>query len=187
MAYDGPNRRRKRRVSPLDTVRLEELALAYVARFATSAAKLENYLKRKLRERGWEGEGEPDPAEITARYVELGYIDDASYARARAGGLLQRGYGPQRVDQALRSSGIDEDVRQEVAPKEAISRAAVLRMAEKRRFGPFADAPADRPTREKQLAAMVRAGHSFDMARKILDAANIEEAREWAEELDEDD
>ena len=41
---------------PLDAPRLEELALAYVARFATSAAKLETYLRRKLRERGWEGE-----------------------------------------------------------------------------------------------------------------------------------
>ena len=36
---------------PLDAPRLEELALSYVARFATSAAKLDDYLRRKLRER----------------------------------------------------------------------------------------------------------------------------------------
>jgi regulatory protein len=51
--------RRKRPPKPLDSARLEELALAYVARFSTTAAKLERYLRRKLRERGWEGEGEP--------------------------------------------------------------------------------------------------------------------------------
>lgn len=51
--------RPKRIPKPLDSVRLEELALAYVARFATSAAKLEDYLRRKLRERGWDGEGDP--------------------------------------------------------------------------------------------------------------------------------
>ena len=35
---------------PLDASRLDELALAYVARFATSRAKLLRYLGRKLRE-----------------------------------------------------------------------------------------------------------------------------------------
>src|SRR5690606_22662366 len=43
----------RRAPKPLDAARLDELALTYVARFATSAAKLERYLKRKLRERGW--------------------------------------------------------------------------------------------------------------------------------------
>jgi regulatory protein len=39
----------RRQPKPLDPARLDELALTYVARFATSAAKLERYLKRKLR------------------------------------------------------------------------------------------------------------------------------------------
>src|SRR5690606_37160311 len=89
----------RRAPRPLDGTRLEELALAYVARFATSAAKLERYLIRKLRERGWEGESPPDVAAIVSRHTELGYIDDDAYARSKAGGLLRRGYGPRRVRQ----------------------------------------------------------------------------------------
>ena len=42
-------RRERRPPKPLDAVRMEELALAYVARFATSAAKVKTYLNRKLR------------------------------------------------------------------------------------------------------------------------------------------
>ena len=44
MARDrqAPNRNR-REARPLDAARLDELALTYVARFATSAAKLERY------------------------------------------------------------------------------------------------------------------------------------------------
>ena len=53
------NRQTRRPAKPLDPARLEEMALAYVARFSTSAAKFERYLTRKLREKGWEGEGEP--------------------------------------------------------------------------------------------------------------------------------
>ena len=41
---------------PLNAAKLEELALGYVGRFATSRAKLLSYLKRKLRERGWDGD-----------------------------------------------------------------------------------------------------------------------------------
>ena len=52
---------------PLDAARLNGLALAYAARFAVSAAKLADYLRRKLRERGWEGEGEPPLEALVAR------------------------------------------------------------------------------------------------------------------------
>ena len=47
---------KKARIAPpLDEAGLNELALAYVARYATSRAKLLAYLARKLRERGWGG------------------------------------------------------------------------------------------------------------------------------------
>lgn len=184
--FEQPRERKKRVIKPLDEARLKELAMSYVARFATSSAKLERYLARKLRERGWDGEGEADPAGIAARYVELGYIDDAAFAKARSGSLLRRGYGARRVDQTLRHDGIDEHVREDVAPGEAAKRHAALKLAEKRRFGPFALEPVERDKREKQLAAMLRAGHSLGMARPILHAANADAAREWAHEYDED-
>jgi regulatory protein len=174
--------RTKRPPKPLDEVRLRDLALAYVARFATSGGKLAAYLKRKLRERGWEGEREPDIAGLVARYAELGYIDDAAYARAKSGDLLRRGYGPRRVSQALGEAGIDEDLRGAVAASVNEARAAALQLARKRRFGPFSVQPADRAVREKQLAAMIRAGHGFDVARAVLEAVSEEEAEAWVSE-----
>ncbi|MFA7586267.1 MAG: hypothetical protein WCY11_08755, partial [Novosphingobium sp.] len=74
---------RKRPPRPLDPARMEDMALAYVARFSTTAAKLEAYLARKLRERGWEGETAPDLAALVARFVAVGYVDDAAFAVAR--------------------------------------------------------------------------------------------------------
>src|SRR6476619_686098 len=94
-----------RQPRPLDPARLEELALSYVARVATSAGKLESYLIRKLRERGWDGERPADPGAIAARFVDLGYLDDEAYARAKSGGLMRRGYGQRRVTQALSAAG----------------------------------------------------------------------------------
>jgi regulatory protein len=165
---------------PLDAARLEELALAYVARFATSRAKLAGYLARKLRERGWDGEGEPPVEALCDRFVAAGYVDDLAFARAKTGSLLRRGYGPRRVRQALDAAGIAEEVRAAAATGEAARRRAALALARKRGFGPFGAAPADRAAREKQIAAMLRAGHALDSARELVDAASVEAAEDWA-------
>ncbi|MBO9519136.1 MAG: RecX family transcriptional regulator [Porphyrobacter sp.] len=178
--------RERKAPKPLDRPRLEELALAYVARFATSAAKLDRYLQRKLRERGWEGEGQPNVAAIVERYQELGYVDDVAYARSRGGSLLRRGYGPRRVSQALGEAGIAEDIREETRAGPADERRAALALARRRGFGPFGQSAPDREKREKQLAAMLRAGHPLDSARKMVDAPDRTAAEEWAAELDDE-
>lgn len=174
-----------RQPRPLDGPRLEELALAYVARFATSAAKLERYLQRKLHERGWAGEGAAPVAALIARFVAAGYVDDAAFARARTGSLLRRGYGARRIGQALGQAGIGEEVRSAVRSTEAEQRRAALACAQKRRLGPFGTVPLDRASREKQLAVMLRAGHRLDSARELIDAISPEAAEQWSEEGDE--
>lgn len=172
---------------PLDGPRLEEMALAYVARFAVSAGKLEAYLARKLKERGWEGEGPPPAAAIVARFVEAGYVDDAAWARSKSSSLLRRGYGQRRVDQALVAGGIAEDLRADVRAGEAEARRSALALARKRRFGPFSRTEPDRALREKQLAAMLRAGHRLDTARELVNAISVEAAEQWAAEHEEDE
>lgn len=170
---------------PIDAARLNEMALAYVARFATSGGKLADYLKRKLRERGWEGEGEPDIAGIVARFVELGYVDDAGYARGKAQSLLRRGYGVRRIDQALGAAGIAEEVREDARGSEGERRRAALVMARKRRFGPFGESGRlDPALREKQTAAMLRAGHPLAHVRAVVNAVSAQAVEEWIDEAD---
>lgn len=178
--------RQKRTPRPLEAARLEELALAYVARFAVSAAKLESYLKRKLRERGWDGEGDPPVAAIVSRFVDARYVDDAAYARMKAGSLRRRGYGERRVSQALDAAGIDGELREEVRAGEGGQRRAALALARRRRFGPWG-AGADPAAREKQLAAMLRAGHRLDIARHVVHAADCESVESWAAEAAEEE
>jgi len=168
---NGP-RKARRPPTPLDQQALEQLALGYVGRFATTRAKLGAYLARKLRERGWSGAGEPDPAAIAGRLATIGYIDDRSYALAKARALSARGYGERRLADALRAAGVagedQEDARLH-GEEQAVE--AALRFAERRRIGPYAAAAADPPAREKALAAMVRAGHGFGIAKAIVTLA----------------
>ena len=188
-------RRAKRKPRPLDPVRLEELALSYVARFATSSGKLHSYLERKLRERGYvdeqEGGEPPDIAAIVTRFVDKGYVDDEGYARSRARGLLQRGYGARRIGQSLSQAGIAPELRAEVDPAETERREAAAAYARRRRFGPYGvepdqDAEEDllerRKRREKQMAAMLRAGHELSIAVAVIDAASLVELEQWIAE-----
>ena len=56
---------------PLDAAALDQLALRYVERFATTRGKLADYLRRKVRERGWQG-APVDPASVAERMAALG-------------------------------------------------------------------------------------------------------------------
>lgn len=184
----------RRQPVPLDPPRLEELALAYVARFATSAGRLAAYCRRKLRERGYAGQHEgtapPDVDALVARFVAKGYVDDAGFARAKAGGLLRRGYGARRVGEALRADGIAEPIRDAVAPREADRREAAAAYARRRRLGPYARGPiatGERDGYQKQLAALMRAGHDSGHAREVLAASTPEALEDWIAEAREEE
>src|SRR3546814_17400150 len=86
----------KRLPPPLDEEALRELALRYVGRFATSRAKLLAYLNRKVKERGWGGEGPADPQALVDRLSELRYVDAAGYAVMKRGALSRRGSAARR-------------------------------------------------------------------------------------------
>jgi len=167
MAMTGRHPRKPR--PPLTAAKLEELAIFYVGRFATSRSKLLSYLKRKLRERGWEGDGEPNLEPLADRLVRLGYVDDRAFAVSKARSLTSRGYGERRVGQALALAGISEEEgadARSLAQDEAVS--AALRFAKRRSIGPYAIKTPDPRERERAIAAMVRAGHRFGLARAIV-------------------
>jgi regulatory protein len=169
---------------PLTEPKLRELALRYVGRYATTRAKLRLYLARKLRERGWEGERAPDLESLADRFGELGYVDDASYALSKSRALSARGYGKRRLAEKLNQAGVSENDSRaafDMANDEEVE--AALRFARRRRIGPFASDAADRAAREKWIAALVRAGHAFGLARAIarlepgarIDPSNLSE------------
>lgn len=169
---------------PLNGEGLHELALFYLGKFATTRAKLSTYLNRKVRERGWEGQDPPEIDRLVERLAASGLVDDAAYALSKSRSLSERGYGASRVRQSLRMAGVEEEdgaAAHELAAEEAA--AAALRFARRRRIGPFADGIPERKERERALAAMIRAGHSFELARKVVDAEpgseiDLEELRE---------
>lgn len=123
---------------------------------------------------------------LAQEFEDLGYLSDTGYAQMRANGLASRGYGHRRIEQDLRANGIDDTVRgallriSNAGEDDASSgthlepvdrKAAAITFARRKRIGPYAPSLTEPEIRRKQLAQMLRAGHDYDIARKLVDAA----------------
>ncbi|MBS3961719.1 MAG: RecX family transcriptional regulator [Sandarakinorhabdus sp.] len=170
------SRRPEKPPSPLDPAALDAIAVRHVERFQTTRARLVRLLRQKLRERGWVEDGPaPEPEQIADRMVELGYISDAAFAEARTRGLQRRGMGLARVRASLSAHGVgQEDSARAMAAHRPVR--AALDFARRKRLGPFGPPATEQKTRERQFAAMVRAGHPPRLAHDILRAETVEAA-----------
>jgi regulatory protein len=179
-----PNAPRKRRYPLRSEDALRELAYRYVARFSCTTDKVRRYLLGKMREAVAAEEAraadiQPWIDAVLAALVRVGALDDRRFAENRALTLHRRGRGTRVIQRDLDRLG---------APDEAIDQAletlaadipdpdlvAAIRLARKRRLGPFAAPETRRELRERHLAALARAGFRFDLARRIVDAPDAD-------------
>lgn len=161
----------KKAVPALNSVKLRALALHYVGKYATSRKKLTQYLDRKVRERGWDDDNQPNIAALVEEFAALAYVDDASFAVSKARSLLNRGYGLKRLEQDIYASGIEgEDQSEALAILRENQWQAADNFARKKRIGPYAKDAASRELKQKQLGAFMRAGHDMKIAQKFIQA-----------------
>ena len=183
-----PREYKPREPRPIDAAQLQELAVGYAARYATTAAKLRRYLQRKLGERVWTPETPADIESLVARIVTLGYVDDRVYAASKQRDLTARGFGAGRVKGALNAAGVSrDDIAAALAPDDDAPvnpYAPAIAFARRRRFGPFAreGTVADPARRSRELAAMARAGHDFSVSKRVLAAIDEQALEELSEQ-----
>lgn len=171
MALRTVRQRRERPLAkPLDQAALDAIAVRYLERFQTTRARLVRLLVTKVRLRGWVEDAPPPDIEAMAdRFVALGYVNDSAFAQARARGLARRGMGHARIRQALSASGVAADDQADAIGAHDPHESAVA-FARRKRLGPFGAAPADQKGRQRQFAAMARAGHPPRLIQAILSA-----------------
>lgn len=164
---------------------LENAALFYLQRFATSGANLRRVLMRKV-ERSARFHG-TDPAEgaqwvdaLIAKFTAVKLLDDALYAESRATSLRRRGASGRTIALSLRQKGVEGEIIDTALAaadetEEQPERAAAARLARKRRLGPYRPPDARRDNRERDLATLARAGFSYDVALAVIDAEGPED------------
>lgn len=174
-------------VKPITVKRLENIAAAYIDRYASSSGRLRDVLLRRVRKARHAEAPVVEDAEaiidgIVAKYVKAGILDDKRFAERKADSLSRRGTSQRRIREKLAQARVGRD---EVDHAMARLReegdgefAAAVALARRRRLGPFADPALRRERRDKHLAAMGRAGFALGLARRVIDAKDEEALQE---------
>jgi regulatory protein len=148
---------------------LERLATRYVARYATTRVKLITYLKRKAQQRGYEGDTSTIIESIVDKMERLKWLDDTQYAQSKIQSLARKGYGVRRITQSLHHAGIARNEQQNAFESANYSPLeAAHAYARRKKLGPYADKSASPEDMKRDLARMLRAGHSYEIVRLLL-------------------
>ena len=175
---DGRRERRPPRRITADY--LQRAAMHYLERYSAPAAQLRRVLARKVvmscRHYGLEPaafDGMLD--EVVARCVASGLVDDQRFAEARAATLRRRGRSSRAVAASLAAKGVARDLVAEASESSAEDElAAAMKTARRKRLGPWSRG--DRAaSRQKDLAALARAGFPMTVARAVIDGAGEDE------------
>ena len=162
---------------------LEKAAYAYLERYASSAENLRRVLMRRI-ERAARAEaiersdGAARVDAVIGKLVERRLLDDKAYAEARARSLSRQGRASSVIARKLQMKGVGAELVEEavevVIEDGHSDLAAALRLARKRRLGPFRPKAERRERRQRDMAVLGRAGFSFEIARKVIEAENAE-------------
>ena len=173
--------------------RLMNKAVHYLGRYIASQQRLREVLQR-FAMRKLEAH---DTAEVTraidavvADCLRLGYVDDAAFAMARARSKRRGGGSALAIRRSLAEHAIDQTLVDEaLAAADETTRdgelGAALRLAARRRIGPYFRRDHDEDTRRRHLASLARAGFSFGTAREVMDLEGPEAADALADSLQE--
>ncbi|RKG73141.1 regulatory protein RecX [Corallococcus terminator] len=178
---DGDRRREPRKPKPPRKVSaryLENAALHYLKRYAATVSQLKRVLMRRV-DRSVKFHG-GDRAEavgwveaLTQKLIRNNLINDGAYAETKAHSLRASGRSARVITQKLRMKGVAQElVQQKVAEatQDVSEDAAALIWARKKRLGPFRrDASTRADNRQRDLAALARAGFSFTIAKRVID------------------
>jgi regulatory protein len=177
--------RRRRGPTAATPKTLERAAYAYLARYAAPAGHLRRILlarvARSVRVHGTDpGAGATAVEALIVRLSDLGYLDDSAFALAMARRLFRRGTSLYAIRARLRAKGVgaeDADAALAALAENAADPdlAAGLAFARRKRLGPFRPEAEREAKRPKDLAAFTRAGFGLDLARRVVDARELEE------------
>ena len=167
-----------------DKARLRRAALAYLARYAAPSAHVRRILQRRLERAAARGAeiraGDEDIDAVVADLVSMGLLDDRAWAEAQARTLRRRGASARAVAVRLSSRGAPrEEIERLIAGEgDGAELQAARALARRRRLGPWRG-PAERAARrDRDMAAMARAGFGLSLARQVIDADAPPEAGE---------
>lgn len=108
------------------------------------------------------------------RLIAAGLLDDATYADTLARSLRRRGASRRLVSARMSEKGVGGDLAVAALAEEedpaAAELEAAMALARRRRLGPWRSETERAVRRDRDLAALARAGFDLQTARAVIDA-----------------
>jgi regulatory protein len=176
-------KKRPRQPKRISRQYLENAALYYLQRYATSAENLRRVLARKVKRSCLfhklpEDEFHPMIEDLIKRYLSSGLLNDNGFAEAKAATLRRQGKSRRAIEAKLSAKGLGKahiaSALEKAGDGDDDELAAACAFAKKKKLGRYRLKPlADPKAAQKEMAALARAGFDYETARKAL---NFEEA-----------
>ena len=160
------------------TTNLKDLAYSYLEKYNPSKQQLKVYLLKKylLKIKGSRSKKEVSAIidEIILNLEKNKILNDEMYSDSKARMFLKRGYSLSKINQSLRSKGIeDKYVKQsidkikenEIEPDFV----SALKLCKRRRIGPLRPESNRELFYKKDMGILARGGFSFDLSKRVLD------------------
>ena len=165
------------------TTNLKDLAYSYLEKYNPSKQQLKVYLLKKylLKIKGSRSKKEVSAIidEIILNLEKNKILNDEMYSDSKARMFLKRGYSLNKINQSLRSKGIeDKYVKQsidkikenEIEPDFV----SALKLCKRRRIGPLRPDSNRELFYKKDMGILARGGFSFDLSKRVLSLEKAE-------------
>ena len=173
---------------PPDEAGLRAAAVAHLARYATTEARLRQVLARRIERWARAAGAGSDVPEIAAARAAVprvvaalaaaGALSDAAFAASRARSLHRAGRSRRAIAAHLAAKGVPPETARSVLPEDASGElAAALLLARRRRLGPFRAAPLppdDPAAARREQGVLARAGFAEAVVRRALGCERAE-------------
>ena len=159
------------------TTNLKDLAYSYLEKYSPSKQQLKVFLLKKYLTKI---KGTKSKKEVTAIIDEIvsnleknKILNDEMYSDSKARMFLRRGYSLNKINQSLRSKGIDdkhvkqsiEKIKEDQIEPDFVS---ALKLCRRRRIGPLRPEGNRELFYKKDMGILARGGFSFDLSKRGL-------------------
>ena len=160
------------------TTNLKDLAYSYLEKYNPSKQQLKVYLLKKylLKIKGSRSKKEVSAIidEIILNLEKNKILNDEMYSDSKARMFLKRGYSLNKINQSLRSKGIEDKYVKQSIDKIKENQiepdfVSALKLCKRRRIGPLRPESNRELFYKKDMGILARGGFSFDLSKRVLD------------------
>tara|TARA_Y100001935_G_C17178104_1_gene443665 strand:- start:134 stop:694 length:561 start_codon:yes stop_codon:yes gene_type:complete len=160
------------------TTNLKDLAYSYLEKYSPSKQQLKVYLLKKYLTKI---KGSKTKKEVTSIIDQIilnleknRLLNDEMYSDSKARMFLRRGYSLNKINQTLRSKGVEdkfvkqsiEKIKEDKIEPDFVS---ALKLCKRRRIGPQRPESNRELFYKKDMGILARGGFSFDLSKRVLE------------------